>query len=338
MTQGTSSSESTVAHLPRKERRVRGLPQAAAIAVLLLLPVVLPSYLQSVAITALVYAIFAMSLDLILGYGGMISLGHAAFLGIGGYSAGVLMAHASVDSAWVGIIAAMLVAGLGAALAGLVALRVKGVYFMLVTFALAQLAFTIAQEWKFLTTGGAEGISGIRYPTLGIFDFTWSRASFYYFVLAFVVISYALLRIYVRSRLGVVLDAARQNESRARALGFNVWAYRYAAFIFSGAIAGLAGALFAYQAGIIVPANLGVLVSGTAVFMVLIGGAHTIYGAAIGALILTVIQYYGALLLPATWPLVLGVFFVAIVMFAEGGIVGAARRIGGLRRARPANG
>jgi branched-chain amino acid transport system permease protein len=294
--------------------------------------------LQSVAITALVYGIFAMSLDLILSFGGMISLGHAAFLGIGGYTAGVLMRHAAIDSAWVGIFAAMLVAGFGAALAGLIALRVKGVYFMLVTFALAQLAFTLAQEWDFLTTGGAEGISGIRYPSLDIIDCVWSRLTFYYFVLALLAISYILLRVYVRSRLGLVLDSARQNESRARALGFNTGAYQYLAFVFSGMIAGLAGALFAYQAGIVVPANLGVLVSGTAVFMVLLGGARTFYGAVLGAIVFTVIQYYGALILPASWPIVLGTLFVVIVLFAEGGLIGGSKRIGAMWRGRSARG
>ena len=137
------------------------------------------------------------------------------------------------------------------------------------------------------------------------------------------------LRAYVRSTWGVVLNATRQNELRARALGFNTWAIKYAAFVFSGMVAGLAGALFAYQAGIVVPANVSVLISGTAVFMVLVGGVRTLYGAILGAVTLTVMQYYGALVLPATWPLFMGALFILIVLFSENGIyvVGVDRRI-----------
>lgn len=302
---------------PAKRRRRNRLWVLAPLP-LVFVPFVLPPYLQSLATAALAYAIFAMSVDLLVGFGGMISLGQAAFFGIGGYAAALVMVRAGISSAWVGIPAAIVVSGVAAAVAGLIALRLGGVYFMLVTFALGQLAYSVAQKWSFLTTGGAEGIT---------FIVGWSPMMLYEFVLAFLVAGYWLLRWVVRSRFGVALSAIRQNEERMRALGYNVWRYRFGAFVIAGMLAGAAGALFAYQSGIVVPATLSVLISGTVVFMVLLGGARTLYGPVIGAVILSVIQYYGNLYLPSTWPLVLGALFVVVAMAGRNGLVGVADRV-----------
>ena len=298
----------------------------AVLAMLVLVPFGLPEYLQSLAATALIYGIFAMSLDLLMGYGGMISLGHAAFFGIGGYVAALLMVNSGVTSAWIAIPTAMVAAGIGAALAGLIALRLSGVYFLLVTFALGQLAYSVAQTWPLLTTGGAEGIAGVVYPTLEPFNIEWTTLSFYEFIVVCVVLTYVLLRRITVSPFGITLSAIRQNEGRMRALGYNTWLYKWVTFVIAGVIAGGAGALFVYETGIVVPASVNVLASGTVVFMVLIGGSRTLYGPVIGAIVFSLIQYYGSVYLPATWPLFLGIVFVAVVMFAENGLVGAARR------------
>lgn len=299
------------------------------------LPVLLPEYLQSLATLALVFGIFAMSLDFLLGYAGMISLGHAAYLGIGGYVAAVLMIRMGISSAWIGIPAAVICGGLGAAIAGVIALRLAGVYFMLVTFALGQLAYSVAQKWPALTTSGAEGISGIVYPDLSPLHFDWTTLTFYEFVLVLLIGTYWLLRRIVWSPFGVTVSAIRQNEQRMLALGYRTWLFRLGAFVLAGAVAGGAGALFAYQSGIMVPADLSVLASGTAVFMVLLGGPRTLYGPILGAIVLTGIQYYGSVYLPSTWPLVLGGLFVVIVMLTRDGLVGVGRRLLSLAQRRP---
>lgn len=198
---------------------------------------------------------------------------------------------------------------------------------MLVTFALGQLAYSVAQKWPLLTTGGAEGISGIVYPDLSPLHVDWTTLTFYEFVLVILAVTYWLLRRIVRSPFGEAVSAIRQNEQRMRALGYNTWLFRFGAFVLAGAIAGGAGALFAYQSGIMVPADLNVLASGTAVFMVLLGGPRTLYGPVLGAIVLTVIQYYGSVYLPSTWPLILGALFVVIVMVTRSGLVGIGRRV-----------
>jgi branched-chain amino acid transport system permease protein len=310
----------------RRSSAVRLVIWVAVLAALVFIPFGLPEYLQSLAATALIYGIFAMSLDLLMGYGGMISLGHAAFFGIGGYVAALLMVNSGITSAWIAIPAAMVAAGIGAGLAGLIALRLSGVYFLLVTFALGQLAYSVAQTWPLLTTGGAEGIAGVVYPTIEPFNIEWTTLSFYEFIVVCLVLTYLVLRRITVSPFGITLSAIRQNEGRMRALGYNTWLYKWATFVIAGVFAGGAGALFVYETGIVVPASVNVLASGTVVFMVLIGGSRTLYGSVIGAIVFSLIQYYGSVYLPATWPLFLGIVFVVVVMFAENGIVGAARR------------
>lgn len=318
----------------RRPRASLLLSLPGGIALLAVIPLMLPQYLQGLATEALIYCIFAISLDLLLGYAGMTSLGHAAFLGIGGYTAAVLMVREGYTSAWVGLLAAVLVAGAGAAIGGIIALRTSGVYFLLVTFALAQLAYSVAQKWSFLTVGGAEGIAGISYPSLTPFTFTWNSLTFYEFTLVLFAVSYWLLRKIVRSPFGVTLSAIRQNEQRMQALGYNTWLYKYLAFVIAGMLAGGAGALLAYQSGIVVPDNLNVLTSGTVVFMVLVGGARTLYGPVMGAIIISIIQYYGTLYLPSTGPLILGSVFVVVVMFARDGIAGGIKRINAAAKRR----
>jgi branched-chain amino acid transport system permease protein len=296
------------------------LPALAGAVCLFVLPPVLPMWQQSLMTRVFIYAVFAISLDLIFGYGGLVSLGHAGFLGIGGYAVGLLMARYGIHSLWLTAPLAVVLAALGAALFGLIALRVSGQSFMLVTFALTQLLCSIALKWDWLTTGGTEGITGIGRPDIGIPGFRWNALLFYYFVLLVFILCYLILRAVTRSPFGYALQGIRENELRMQGLGYNTWLYKYLAFIVAGAIAGLAGALFAYSNGIVVPANMGVAMSANAVFMVILGGTATLYGPVVGAAIIVLLQFFVGEIAPERWPLVMGLVFVLSILYARSGI------------------
>ena len=286
---------------------------------LVVVPPLVPSYIQSLLTEAVIFALLAMSLDLIYGYAGLISLGHAAFFGIGGYSLGLLTVRGGIESFWVAAPLAMLGTALAAAMFGIIALRGKGLYFILITFALGQLVFGLTQQLDFLTAGGAEGIAGIPLPDLGLLDFRWTQLHLYYFSLVLTLLGALVLRQVVRSPFGRALRGIRENEVRMEALGYHTWLYKYIAFILAGGFAGLAGVLFAYQNSLVTPAATGVLLSGLVVFMVIIGGAGTLYGAAAGAVMLVLLRFYASTQFPLRWPLIIGsVFVVSMLVFPSG--------------------
>jgi len=304
----------------RRSRLLRFLSLVAGLVAVLGLPLFLPSWLQGLMTRILVNAIFAISLDLIFGYTGLVSLGHAGYLGVGGYTVGLLMARYGLRSLWVTAPAGVFAAALGAAVFGLVALRTSGVSFMLITFALTQLLYSIALKWDWLTTGGTEGITGIVRPELGIAGFHWNPLLFYYFVLLAFVLCYLVLRSVTRSSFGHALQGIRENEPRMQCLGYNTWLYKYIAFVLAGAFAGFAGVLFAYSNGIVVPANMGIMMSGNALFMIILGGTGTLYGPVVGAATIGLLQFYVSDLAPARWPLVMGLVFVLTILYARSGI------------------
>ena len=194
----------------------------------------------------------------------------------------LLMARYGLRSLWITAPAGVFAAALGAAVFGLIALRTSGASFMLITFALTQLLYSVALKWDWLTTGGTEGITGIARPDLGIAGFRWNPLLFYYFVLLAFVLCYLVLRSVTRSPFGHALQGIRENESRMQCLGYNTWLYKYIAFVLAGAFAGFAGVLFAYSNGIVVPANMGIVMSGNALFMIILGGTGTLYGPVVG--------------------------------------------------------
>lgn len=307
---------------PLRRQLIRLVPYLVGSAILVILPPLLPSYFQVVIAKVLIFAVFAMSLDLLFGYAGLFAFGHAAFFGIGGYTAGLLSVRYGVDSFWVGAFSGILVAALLAAVFGLIALRVSGIYFLLVTFALGQLLVSAATKWRFLsTTGSTEGVINIPRPDLGFGEFSWSNISFYYLVfVVFIVCVFLLLRV-VNSPFGRSLQGIRESELRMRALGYDVWLHKYIAFIVAAAFAGMAGVLIAYHDGFMVPASFGVFNSALALLMVIIGGVGTLYGPVIGAAALILIEVFASMYTPERWPLILGAAFVAAVMFARGGII-----------------
>ncbi len=288
--------------------------------IFIILPLFIPSYFQGMMTKVLIFTIFAMSLDVIYGYAGLWSLGHAAYFGVGGYTIGKLMAHYGINSFWIGAPLGIVMAGLVAAIFGLIALRVSGMYFLLITFALGQLLFSIARKWKWLITGGSEGIWGISYPDLGIPLFTWNVSNFYYFTFLAFAISFFLLHRIINSTFGHTLQGIREDEARMKCLGYNTWVYKYIAFIVAGLFAGVAGVLFAYYSRAVFPMDFSVFNSALVLIMVIIGGTGTLFGSIIGAGFIISLEYFASIITPERWPLILGSAFIASAMYARGGI------------------
>ena len=285
---------------------------------LLFLPYLLSTYFLSMLTKVLIFAIFAMSLDLILGYTGLLSLGHAAFFGMAGYAAGILMVHYGIESFWLVMPLGILMAGIVAVIIGYIALRVSGVYLLLVTLAFGQLLSVAAVKWRKMT-GGTDGLVGITYPHLGFPGFTWTDSSFYYLVfIAFIICFFLLFRI-TNSSFGRTLVGIRENEPRMQCLGYSTWAHKYVAFIIAGLFAGVAGVLFAPFYGIMVPEHLGLTNSAMVMLMVIIGGAGTLFGPVIGAGLIVLLEHFASIYSPERWPLILGGAFVICVMFLRGG-------------------
>lgn len=316
----------------------------SALVALVVLSLVTPPYLQGELTRVWAMAIVAISLDLLLGYAGLFSLGHAAFLGVGGYAAGMLAVRFGVRDLLLGCAAAVLVAALVGALYGVVALRVRGAYFLLITFALAQLAFVLTTTWDFLSPNGfgSVGISGIRAPTVGPSGWEVSGTGLYYLAGLALICCYLLLRRFLASPLGMSLQGIRENETRMEALGYRPVLAQYAAFVLAAAIAGLGGALLVYHDGIATPNLLGVDTSTLVVLMVLVGGAATLAGPVLGAAVIVLAQYFISGWLPQRWPLILGAIYVAAVLFARGGLLPAGLRawprkwsLAGLAERRP---
>jgi len=293
-------------------------PYIVIVVVLLALPPFLSAYHLSMLTKVLIFAIFAMSLDFIVGYTGLLSLGHAAFLGVAGYAAGILIVRYDIVSFWLVMPLGILAAGIAAAIIGYIALRVSGVYFLLVTLAFGQLLSAAAVKWRAMT-GGTDGLVGITRPDLGLPGFTWTGSSYYYLVfLAFVICFFLLYRI-TKSTFGQTLVGIRENEPRMQCLGYNTWAHKYVAFILAGLFAGVAGVLFAIFYGIMVPGNLGLMTSASVMLMVIIGGAGTLFGPVIGAGFIVVLERFVSDYVPERWPLILGCVFIICVMFMRGG-------------------
>lgn len=274
-----------------------------------LLPFVLSSAQQSLATRALIFGLIAASLDLAYGYTGLYSLGHAALAGVGGYTAGLLMVRYGIDSFWVLIASAMLASALASLVFALIALRARGLYFILVTLVLGQMLANLAQQWGFLKTAQAEAVVGIPLPSLGL-GHVWTSGTFYQFILVITVIALFVLRRVIGSPVGLALRGARENEVRMEAIGYDVWRYRVLSLVISGTMCGLGGALFAFQSGLISPTNVGIAASGILVLMVIIGGSGTRYGAFVGGVIVTLLQFYASQWSPDRAPVFIGMLFI----------------------------
>ena len=288
------------------------------------------SFYISFASRILITALAATSLNLVLGYGGMVSFGHAAFVGTGAYVASIALAE-GLSSAWFGWPAAALASGLAALAIGAVSLRTRGVYFIMITLAFAQMAYYLVNSMK--AYGGDEGLTLPSRATLGFGLDLGDDVTFYYVVLAILATSlYALHRL-VHSRFGRALTAIRENEARAEAIGFPVFGYKLAAFAIAGAAGGLAGALLASHGKYVNPNILHWTQSGTLLVMVILGGVGRLWGGVIGAAGLLLLEHllaehkidWLAALAPNYQQhasLGVGLVLLAVVLYAPQGIAG----------------
>ncbi len=301
-------------------RPLLGLLLAIA-ALLVVFPQFVDRYYVQLATKIIVMAIFAMSLDLLVGYTRLVSLGHAAFFGLAGYALAVLQRDLGLVSLWTTLPLTLGICALVALLVGALAIRTSGIYFIMVTLAIAQMFYYFANDTKAL--GGSDGMFLGSKPSVEIFGFQIfdlkNRVTFYYFALGALVASFLLARIVLASLFGRVIDAIRCNEPRARALGFTTWRYKLAMFMIAGMLAGLAGYIGAAQDGIVNPAYLSWHQSGQALVIVILGGMGTLYGPVAGAFVLIVLEDVAAGF-TEHWLLFIGVFVIAVVLLLPRGI------------------
>lgn len=317
---------------------VQRAPLAAAVAVVVLLlgvPPLVSSFTLSLLTQALVWAMLAMSLDLMLGYTGLASLGHAAYLTLGAYSVGILATRHGA-SFWVTLVVGVALALVGAAIFGLVALRATGVYYLMITLALGMVVWGLAHRWVSMTQGD-NGISGVPRPR----GLPWDLAPalpFYYFVLGAAALVFLFLWTVVRSPFGKTLVGIRESESRMRTLGYHVWLHKYLGFVIAGGTGGFAGVFWAYYNGFVSPADAELATSVEILLMVALGGRGTLFGPALGAFAIVLLKNLVSVY-THRWLLILGAVYIGTIVYAPEGIVGLLRdRLEARRRAplRPA--
>jgi branched-chain amino acid transport system permease protein len=265
---------------------------------------------------AMILAMAAVSLDLILGYGAMVSFGHAAFLGLGAYAVGILASHGMTDAA-IALPMALLVSIGFAVLTGAVSLKTRGVHFIMITLAFGQMAFFTATSLS--AYGGDDGLTLWRRSTVLGWGGLENEWVFYYVVLGFLGAAYLLCARIVGSRFGRVLRGAKESEIRMRALGYDPYRFRLVAYAIAGTIAGVAGALLANQAEFLSPAYMSWQRSGELIIMVVLGGMGTLWGPVLGALAYSLAE---EILSGVTehWRLIFGPLIVLIVLFTRGGL------------------
>jgi branched-chain amino acid transport system permease protein len=286
-------------------------------------PFLVTDYPRALVAEIYIFGIFAMSLDLLLGFTGLMSLGHAAFFGLGAYAVAILVTLFGA-SAWLGLAAGIVLAAAGAVLIGFFCVRASGIPFLMLTLAFSQLVFSVALKWRDVT-GGSDGIAIVEKPSLLGFDLA-NSSSMYFMALAFFLLSYAGLRRLLNAPLGHVFVGIRENEPRMLAIGYATRAYKLLSFTIAGAFAGLAGGLYAIFNSFISPDAIYWTASGDILIMTMLGGAGTLIGPAIGAavflLMKNVVSSYSE-----HWLAIVGVTFIGCVLFFPGGIWGTLRQI-----------
>ena len=297
------------------------------VAALLALTLTLPlwaggSYYVNLASQVLIAALFAISLNLLVGYAGLTSLGHAGYLGLSAYLSGWLMLNLGWGH---GAAAATALAGTTAmaALFGLVALRATGISFLMITLALGQILWGVAYRWT-AVTGGDNGLSGLTRPSpfgINLGDPT----RFYFFALAVLALVWGLIAVWVRSPFGASIRASRDQPRRMSALGFNVWLIRWIAFVVSGFFGAVAGLMYVYYHQFISPHSLSLANSAEMLLMVIAGGPGTLVGPVVGAALVVLLKNVASAYIDR-WIMLLGFVFIFIVMFVPGGLVPGFRR------------
>jgi branched-chain amino acid transport system permease protein len=293
-------------------------------------PLLSDAYVLNLITRVMIFAIAAIALDLLVGYGALVSFGHAAFIGIGAYAVGILAAH-DVNDALISLPVALGASALFAFVTGVVCLRTKGVYFIMITLAFGQMAFFTAGSLA--PYGGDDGLTIPARSTLAGFRIFASDRSLYYVTLAGLAGVYLLCRALVVSRFGRVYRGARENAARMSAIGFEVFRFRLAAYVIAGMIAGLAGFLLANVSDFVSPAYMAWQRSGDLLVMVILGGIGTLHGAVLGAAAFLLAEEWLSGL-TEHWKMVFGPLLVLVAVFARGGLIGVASK---LRRAAEGN-
>ncbi|MFO1244068.1 MAG: branched-chain amino acid ABC transporter permease [Ramlibacter sp.] len=311
----------------------RGVQVALALCVVALaaFPFVGTDFYTQMVTRMMIMAIFAMSLDLLQGVTGLVSLGHAAFFGIAGYALAFLTPQGEPVSLWWTLPLAVLGSALAALVIGFFVVRTHGIYFIMVTMAFAQMVFYLFFDNKAL--GGSDGLYINFKPDTGLFDLDNKRV-FYFFTLACLLGVYLFLRRLLFSPFGRALAGIRVNEHRMRAMGFGTFGYKLAAFTLAGALAGLAGYLWGAQTGYVNPELMGFHMSAHAIMMVILGGMGNFAGAIVGAFAFEYLLHVfkdlptvGSLRLGKHWQLWMGLFIVLLVVYAPRGILGLTERV-----------
>ncbi|TCR64968.1 branched-chain amino acid ABC transporter permease [Bosea sp. BK604] len=287
----------------------------------------LPAHWMTLVTRAMIFAIAALSLDLILGVGGLVSFGHAAFIGIGAYATGILITEGRPEALL--ILPVILIAcAIFGAITGAVSLRTRGVAFIMITLAFGQMAFFLAQALS--AYGGDDGLTLPERSTVLGYDLFANRTRFFYVVLAALAGCYGLVSMIVASRFGRVLRASRENATRVTVTGFDVGRVRLIAYVISGMIAGLSGFFLANQTEFVSPAFMSWQRSGELIFMVVLGGTGSLHGAIVGAI---AFLFAEDVLASWTehWKAIFGPLIVLFVLFTRGGIVGILGKLAGRR-------
>jgi branched-chain amino acid transport system permease protein len=316
------AAPSTVARITPSTPRM-GTLALIGLLVLIVLPFGLGDYPRALIAETFIFAIFAMSLDLILGFTGLMSLGHAAFFGLGAYAVAVLGAQFGLN-AWLGLVAGVLVAAAGAGLIGFFCVRTGGIPFLMLTLAFSQLVFSVALKWRDVT-GGSDGIALSVQPSFFGFNLSHSLVMYFMTLIFFVVVYLGLQRL-INAPLGHAFIGIRENESRMEAIGYPTRAYKLLSFTIAGAIAGLAGGLYVIYNGFISSDAVYWTASGDILIMTMLGGAGTLIGPPIGAaaflLMKNVVSSYSE-----HWLSIIGIAFICCVLFFPGGIWGTVRQL-----------
>lgn len=309
-------------------RRLTPILMVLCLAALVAFPGIADKFYLQLFGKIMIMAIFAMSLDLLVGFTGLISLGHAAFFGVGGYMLWLLSPEYAPANLWISLPLAIAAAAMAALVVGFLVLRSSGVYFIMATLAFTQMFFYYVTGAKAL--GGSDGANIDSKPVariLGHLPFNLAHADdFYYVMLGLLVAIFLLLHVILRSPFGRVIVGIRSNEQRMRSLGFPTFRYKLASFVLAGAIAGLAGYFNAAQFGFVSPELFGWRLSGDVLMMVILGGSGTLYGPVLGAFALVLLQDR---LTDMTkhWLLPMGLFIILAVLLLPRGIGGVLQRL-----------
>ncbi len=299
-----------------------------ALLLLAIFPFAGSDYYVELVVRMMIFGIFAMSLDLLIGFTGLVSFGHAAFFGLAGYILAIVTPEASGVSLFWSLPLSILVAGLAAAVIGWFSVRTTGIYFIMITLAFAQMLFYYFQEA--VEWGGSDGMFLFFRPTVAIGDTVLldleQNRIFYYVVLFILVASYLFLKQLLNSPFGQVIKGIKANESRTRAIGYATFYYKWVSFIIAGMLAGLAGYLEVVHTGTISPGHLAWHESGIVIMVVVLGGLGTLYGPVIGTFVFMLLQdslqdYIDH------WLLIMGILVVLIALFLPNGVTGFFSRL-----------